>query len=140
MVAPSLRCPAMTPTTPPHTRPRVLIVDDEAIVGCACARALRHHASVVVEQQPARAFERIQGGERFDVVLCDVMMPEMSGPELFDRVVACAPEMRSAFVFATGGNVAEWVERRLEATGRPCLQKPLSGDTIRSLLDTNCGE
>jgi CheY-like chemotaxis protein len=90
-------------------------------------------ADVATELDPAAALERVGRGERFDLVLCDVMMPGMSGPELFERVVACIPELGAAFVFASGGMPAE-VQERLRATGRPCLEKPISTAALLELL------
>jgi CheY-like chemotaxis protein len=111
----------------------VLVVDDDPGVVRGLARGLRRVADVVIELDPAAAFERVSRGERFDLVLCDVMMPCMSGPELFERVVACAPELAVAFVFASGGMPAE-VQERLRATGRPCLEKPISIAALLELL------
>lgn len=114
-------------------RPRVLVVDDQPQIGRAVARVLRPVAEVTVEQAALRALDRVQRGERFDLVLCDVVMPGTTGPELFDRVVTCAPEMREAFFFVSGGMNAT-IEEHLKATGRPCLQKPLTNASLRALL------
>jgi len=123
----------MASKTAPPKRPRVLIVDDDPGVARGLARGLRRVADVVMELEPAAALERVKCGERFDLVLCDVMMPGMSGPELFERVVACAPELAAAFVFASGGMPAQ-VQERLRATGRPCLEKPISIAALLELL------
>lgn len=123
----------MASKTAPPKRPRVLIVDDDPGVARGFARGLRQVAEVAIELDPAAALERVGRGERFDLVLCDVMMPGMSGPELFERVVACAPELAAAFVFASGGMPAE-VQERLRATGRPCLEKPVSIAAFLELL------
>ena len=123
----------MASTTTPPKRPRVLIVDDDPGVARSLARGLRRVADVAMELDPAAALERVSRGERFDLVLCDVMMPGMSGPELFERVVACAPELGAAFVFASGGMPAQ-VQERLRATGRPCLGKPIAIAALLELL------
>ena len=113
--------------------PRVLVVDDQPDIGRAVARALRSSAHLTVENQPVVALERVRRGERFGLVLCDVMMPRMTGPEFFDEVMACAPEMRAGFVFISGG-MEESVKRRLDATGQPCLEKPITTATLCELL------
>ena len=118
----------------PSTRPRVLVVDDDAGVARGLRRLLHSVADVTVEQAPAAALRRLQRGETFDVVLCDVMMPDMSGPELFERVMASVPELGPAFVFLTGG-VREDVEGPLRATGRPCLEKPVSFGAVLEVLE-----
>ena len=118
----------------PSTRPRVLVVDDDAGVARGLRRLLHSVADVTVEQVPAAALRRLQRGERFDVVLCDVMMPDMSGPELFEHVMASVPELGPAFVFLTGG-VREDVEGPLRATGRPCLEKPVAFGAVLEVLE-----
>jgi two-component system NtrC family sensor kinase len=115
------------------SRPRVLVVDDQPDIGRAIERVLRPVAQVSVERAAVAALERVRRGERFDLIVCDVVMPHTNGPELFDRVVACAPEMRDAFVFVSGGMDGP-VARHLKATGRPCLEKPLSVKSLRDLL------
>jgi CheY-like chemotaxis protein len=109
------------------------VVDDQPHLGRAIARALADRAYVCVEVKSPDALARVERGERFDLVLCDVVMPELAGPDLFERVVACAPEMREAFVFVTGGMDAA-LARRVTATGRPCLGKPLGSEDLRGLL------
>jgi CheY-like chemotaxis protein len=111
----------------------VLIVDDDPGVARSLARGLRRLADVAIELDPTAALERVKRGEMFDLVLCDVMMPGMSGPELFERVVACASVLGAAFVFASGGMPTE-VQERLRATGRPCLEKPVSLGAFLELL------
>ena len=114
-------------------RPRVLIVDDQVIVARSLEKAIRSLADVTIEERPEAALDRIRRGERFDLVLCDVMMPEMNGPEFFDRVVACAPDVGAGFVFISGGMEGP-VKRHLDATGQPCLIKPVTSDALRELV------
>ncbi len=118
-------------------RPHVLVVDDEALIGRVLARALGPFADVEVALSGAEALEIIMKGissRRFDLVVCDVMMPEMSGPELFGRVKALDPATAGAFVFVTGGASPE-AQERMKATGAPCMQKPLDVEAIKALLE-----
>jgi CheY-like chemotaxis protein len=103
---------------------RILIVDDLPIVGRALAAMLGRLADVTLETDASTALERIERGEIFDLILCDVEMPRMDGPEFFERVLARAPELRDVFAFISGGSSSA-IARRLQATGRPCLQKPV---------------
>jgi CheY-like chemotaxis protein len=115
------------------SRPRVLIVDDDPAVGRSFARVLAAEAEVDVAGSSAEALDRIERGESFDLVVCDVMMPGMTGPQLFDRVKALNPVTAAAFVFVTGGATRE-EESRMRATGARCLSKPLAMETVRQLL------
>ena len=80
----------MPPRRPPPParqarRGRVLVVDDDPTIGNTVARVLRAH-EVVLLSSPRAALARIEAGERFDVVLCDLMMPELTGMELHERI------------------------------------------------------
>jgi CheY-like chemotaxis protein len=122
---------------PPSRRARVLIVDDEALIGRVVARALGPFAEVEVAVSGSEALRKIDegraSGTRFDLVVCDVMMPVMSGPELFARVKKVDPATAGAFVFVTGGASEDQLSL-LSATGVPCLFKPLDVDAILTLL------
>jgi CheY-like chemotaxis protein len=123
----------------PLRRSRVLIVDDEALIGRVVARALGPYAEVEVAISGPEALRKIDEGRacgsRFDLVVCDVMMPEMSGPELFALVKEVDPATAGAFVFVTGG-ASDDQRSLLNATGVPCLNKPLDVDALRTLLPT----
>lgn len=70
----------------------------------------------------------------FDTVLCDVMMPEMSGIELYQRVSA-RPDVRDAFVFMTGGAFSPRAMQFFTSKGISSLAKPLDFNVLRTLLN-----
>src|SRR5690242_5759089 len=104
--------------------PRVLIVDDQPNMARALARAFIGEAEVSVALSAIDALARIEQGERFELVICDVMMPGMTGTQLYERVRAFDSRTANAFVFATGGLLPEEQER-VDATGVRCFIKPL---------------
>jgi len=116
---------------------RVLIVDDDPAVGRSLARMVGTDAAVDVVASGAEALERIERGDRFDLVVCDVMMPDMTGPQLFDRVRALDPGTAAAFTFMTGGASPD-EESEVHATGARCLAKPIELAVMRLLLK-GCG-
>ena len=82
---------------------RVLVVDDEPIIVRLVAKCLAPGAEVVVRDRVvARALERILA-EPFDVIVCDVMMPGLTGIDLHERVARDRPEAAKRFLFMTGG-------------------------------------
>jgi two-component system, NtrC family, sensor kinase len=115
----------------------VLVVDDEELVGRVLVRALGTVAEVDVVVCGTDALDRILGerdaGRPFDLVICDVMMPGMSGPDLFERVKEADRRSADAFVFVTGG-ASDKERAKVQATGAPCLQKPLDVEAIMALL------
>ena len=84
-------------------RPRVLVVDDEPLVGKTLGRVLSDHATVVVETVPERALALLLGDTEFDAVVCDVMMPRLTGADLHEHVARERPGRERRFIFVTGG-------------------------------------
>jgi signal transduction histidine kinase len=120
-------------------RARILVVDDEPLVGKALARLLSGQHEVVVTTSAPEALARLAGGERFDLVLCDLMMPEMSGMELEARIASAAPAMVGRMVFMTGGAFTP-AARAFLAGGRPHLEKPVEPGALRELVARRIAE
>lgn len=114
-------------------RARVVVVDDEPLVGRSIRRALRGH-EVQVFSNGREAIERLCSGEPFDLVLCDLMMPEVSGMEVFGKVSARRPDLVSRFVFMTGGAFTARAREFLKETSVLCLEKPFELHQIRELV------
>jgi PAS domain S-box-containing protein len=127
--------PAESPPPPVREaaprRGRVLIVDDDPLVGRSLARLLSGAHQVEALASPLEALRRIRAGETWDVVLCDLMMPELSGMELEARVQEAVPGLASRFVYLTGGAFTDSA-RAFLAGGRPYLEKPVDAMELRA--------
>jgi signal transduction histidine kinase len=121
------------PTATPGARACVIVVDDEPLVGRSIRRALRGH-DVQVFSTGEEAIERLCSDEPFDVVFCDLMMPEVSGMEVFARVSEQRPEVAPRFVFMTGGAFTAEAREFLKKTPLTCLEKPFELRQIRDLV------
>jgi PAS domain S-box-containing protein len=85
-----------------HRRGRVLIVDDDANVARTFAIMLAgHDVEVCIDARIAA--DRVLGGERFDIIFCDLMMPGMTGIEFYAVVAEKQPTQTQRIVFVTGG-------------------------------------
>jgi signal transduction histidine kinase/CheY-like chemotaxis protein len=111
---------------------RILVVDDDVPVASATARLLRG-GDTEVETSPRRVLERLRSGERYDLILCDVRMPDMNGPELLAAVRDQVPDLARVFVFMTGA-VDERSEADLARLGVPVLQKPFDRMSLRRFV------
>ena len=110
---------------------RILFIDDEAALGRAMCALLGDHEIVPVTC--ARdALTRLSGGERFDVILCDLMMPDLSGIDLYDQI---EPAYRDRVVFMTGGAFTQQAREFLARCDRPYLDKPFSERELRDAID-----
>jgi PAS domain S-box-containing protein len=115
-------------------RPRLLIIDDERLVADAIARVLAEDNDVEVVTDARQALARIAAGELYDVVLCDLMMPVMTGMDLYAEVVRSAPKLAPHIVFMTGGAFTPRARAFVESVVNQCLEKPLDMSKLRSLL------
>jgi CheY-like chemotaxis protein len=120
-------------------RARILVVDDEPLIGRSLRRSLSDHDEVVAVTTAAAALARLRRGERYDVVLCDLMMPEMDGIEFHRRLSASHPIEASRVVFITGGAVTARVESFFRSVQNVLLPKPIDFDTLRALIDQRAG-
>jgi PAS domain S-box-containing protein len=116
------------------TRQRVLVVDDERLVGEAIARALAEENDVEVVTEARQALARIAKGDPFDIILCDLMMPVMTGMDLYAEIVRVAPKLVGRLVFMTGGAFTPRARAFLESVNNPCLEKPLDTSKLRSII------
>jgi signal transduction histidine kinase len=121
------------PTATPGARASVVVIDDEPLVGRSIRRALRGH-DVELFTSGEEAIARLCSTAPFDVVFCDLMMPEMSGMELFRRVSEQCPEVASRFVFMTGGAFTQSAREFLKESTLVCLEKPFELRQIRDLV------
>jgi CheY-like chemotaxis protein len=115
-------------------RGRVLVVDDEPYVGKTLRRILGQHHDVDVVSSGEAALARLAAGPAPDVILCDLMMPGMTGMALHAELVARAPTAAARMVFVTGGAVHEAARRFVEAVANPVLEKPVAPELLRRVV------
>jgi PAS domain S-box-containing protein len=118
---------------PGGPRARVLIVDDEPAVLSALRRTLGRDHDVVAAASP-EALEILLSDDRFDLVLCDLMMPELSGMALYERVRRSRPELAERFVFMTGGAFTTGAREFLDRVRLRTLHKPFAPGEIARLV------
>jgi len=118
----------------PTPRLKVLVVDDEALVARSLQRILQRDHEVDVVDRARAALDRIAGGERFDAVLCDLMMPDVSGMAFYDEVGILDPDLRERVVFVTGGAFTDAARDFLERVTNLRLEKPVDPTTLREAV------
>lgn len=115
-------------------RGRVLLVDDEFFIVSALRRLLgsEHDVSAVMNAQDGIAL--VEAGQRFDVILCDLQMPGMSGIEFYERLRAVAPDLIGRVVFCTGAIFSNATRQFFDRVPNRILEKPFDPVTVRSVV------
>jgi two-component system cell cycle sensor histidine kinase/response regulator CckA len=114
-------------------RARILVIDDLPAFGRTISRALTEH-DVTVVARADEAFALLLSNEKFDVVLCDLLMPEMGGRGVFERLKVDWPQLASKVIFMTGGAFTPESREFLEQFPRTVLTKPFSLDELRAAV------
>jgi PAS domain S-box-containing protein len=111
---------------------RVLVIDDDPAVARALKRALLQKDVTIAlgGEAGVAALEN----ERFDVVLCDVMMPNVSGMDVHRRVAELRPGAERSIVFVTGGTFTAAARAFLEGLPNACLPKPFDVAEVRTAV------
>ncbi len=126
--------PVPPPLTPPSVRPRVLLVDDEPNIREVYSLLLSDELEVFAAANGAEALETVAAKGPFDVVVCDLMMPDMDAVELLEAIVKVAPMLASRFILHTGGAVSERARRLVDMGTIPVLYKPVLADELKKQI------
>jgi CheY-like chemotaxis protein len=113
----------------------VLIVDDEAAFAKALSRTLTPEHDIEVFSSAAEALECLRAGARFDVIVCDLMMPQMTGMELHAALERLAPDQAAGMVFVTGGAFTPSARAFLDAVPNQRIEKPFESRQLRAVLN-----
>ena len=114
---------------------RILVIDDDVQVSRSIARILKSKHEVTIIESPKEALITLKNKE-FDVILCDVMMPEMNGLELHRRIRETSQHLASRFVFITGGAFALDAQAELEELSHRCVRKPFTREELLASIDS----
>lgn len=118
--------PAVGPAT---RRVRVLIVDDEPLLGKSLRRALSEHDVTFIED-PVHALELCAHND-YDAIVCDMMMPMISGEGVYEHLREHVPELAARMIFMTGGAFTAGAQRFLSEVPNLKLTKPFTPDDLR---------
>jgi CheY-like chemotaxis protein/two-component sensor histidine kinase len=116
-------------------RGRVLVIDDEPVIATAVQRSLSREHDVVFSTSAQEALAKLRAGEQYDVILCDLMMPEMTGMDLHAELLRSLPEVARRMIFVTGGAFTARAREFLEAVPNLRIEKPFNVQQLRSLVN-----
>ena len=119
----------------PSWLPRLLVVDVEVLIGRTLQRLLRHDFEVACVASVAQAEALVDADpDAYDVMLCDVVMPGRTGPDLHAWLRRHHPRLAHRLVFMSGSISLSLTEGALGDTGRPCVDKPFTRNDLVDAL------
>ena len=127
--------PPVSKVEAPGLRLRILVIDDEPMIGRALKRSLSDRDDVVVCQSGADALDLLEASREYHVILCDLSMPGVSGAKVYETIAERWPELVRRVVIMTGGAATESTREFLERTPAPKLDKPIDLTALRRILD-----
>ena len=113
---------------------RVLVVDDEEPILHYMRATLTAWGHTVEVARDGREAYRRATTEPFDLIICDLRMPQLGGRELYDTLAREHPHLAARVIFATGDTVRGDTLQFLESLGRPFLHKPFALAELRRVL------
>ena len=119
----------------PTRRGRVLVVDDEETLAHAVRRYLMQDHDVAVATSAREALSLLESGTRFDVILCDLMMPQVTGMELHAELARLDASQAERMVFVTGGAFTPAARAFLDEHTNRFLEKPFDLKALRHLVN-----
>ncbi|HTM46007.1 MAG TPA: response regulator [Polyangiaceae bacterium] len=123
----------MTTISSEGQRLRVLVVDDEPMIAKSIGRVL-HGVTVQSAESGKQALEILALEAPFDLLLCDLMMPDMNGMEFYMALNKRWPEVTARVVFMSGGSYVRELDDFLGNVPNRHLKKPFSSDELRLLV------
>ena len=128
------------PSVKPSRSGRVLVVDDEVAVGRTIQRLLGDRHEVVALAGGAEAIELLRTGADFDVILCDMSMPEVTGIDVYVRSTETRPDLATRFIFMTGGSFTASTRDFLERSPNEKIDKPFDLAVLRAVVRSRIAE
>ena len=117
-----------------NSRGRVLVVDDEQGIRNMMMRMLGGEHDIVTAASGKEARAILEQDQSFDVILCDLMMPEMTGMDLHEWLATHHPRLAKQVVFVTGGAFTPKASEYLTRFRNPWLEKPCDPEKVRRVI------
>ena len=113
---------------------KILVVDDEVIINNICRAVLEVEGFDVDTTADCRIAQEMINGNHYDLCLLDILIPEMSGQQLYQWLLETHPQLAEKVVFCTGLAIEGNIKKFLEKSGRPLLLKPFSLGELTSII------
>jgi signal transduction histidine kinase len=116
-------------------RGSVLVVDDEPAIGLLVTGVLGKDHDVTSTTTALEALEWITQGARYDVILCDLMMPHLTGMDFYSELTRIAPEQAQRVIFLTGGAFTPQARQFLDEVDNMRIDKPFKIQALSAIVN-----
>lgn len=113
---------------------KVLIIDDEDSVRQTLSRMLKNHAQVDSAASVAEALTMLKHNANYDLLICDLIMPQQTGMDMYQHLLDKWPQLIARLVFISGGTFSDEARDFIEKTKSPMLAKPFKKKSLLALL------
>ena len=131
---PAMAMQGSPPAAAAEPRRRVLIIDEEEPRAGSIARILADDHEVTALASAQEALRRIESGESWDVILCDLRTGELDGMEFCGRLHRLRPELAARLGFITEGPWPPEVRTFLACNTWPTIEKPADPEGVRAVV------
>jgi CheY-like chemotaxis protein len=115
-------------------RSRLLVIDDEELVAKSIARPLKKYHDVAIVLSGEEAMIALKKDRDFDLILCDLMMPKMSGMDFYDLVREIDRNLAERMVFITGGTFTTRAMEFRKKVSNPFIEKTVDPSKLAKLV------
>jgi signal transduction histidine kinase/FixJ family two-component response regulator len=125
----------------PHAsrRLRLLLIDDEPLVLRSLRRMLGEH-HVDIAHSGIEALTMLKQDRNYDLIFCDLMMPDMDGTILYAELERGMPDVLDRVVFCSGGAFTTRTKAFVDRSTRPFVEKPMTRETFERVVADWCGQ
>ncbi len=131
----SARSSSVPPPPSGVRRSRILVVDDDATLAATIRRVFGRAHDVTIATNGKEALDLLRGGRRFDAIVCDLMMPTMTGMDLYGELARTMPAVCERIVFITGGAFTPAARAFLDRVSNHRVEKPFVPQALRSAVE-----
>lgn len=114
---------------------RVLLLEDEPIIGRATARTLATDGyEVEIATDGFMAKDKVNAQNNFEFLILDIKTPGMNGIQLYNYLEQEHPKLAERVIFVTGDSLGDTTKTFLETVRRPFLTKPYNPLQLKNLI------
>jgi CheY-like chemotaxis protein len=118
-----------------ENRCKVLLLEDEPIIGRAASRTLKTEGfDVDIAINGLIAKDKVDAKNEYDFFVFDIKTPVMNGIQLYEYLEQEYPELANRVIFTTGDSLGGNTREFLERVNRPFLSKPYTPTQLKDLI------